>query len=51
VLLVAARTRHNRAVITEHRGALRELFPLDGAAVLRALAAGRVPDAGGILLL
>jgi transcriptional regulator with XRE-family HTH domain len=51
VLLVAARTRHNRAVITEHRGALRELFPLDGAAGLRARAAGRVPDAGGILLL
>jgi len=51
VLLVASRTRHNRQVIDEHRESLRGLFPLEGGAILRAIAAGRLPSAGGILLL
>jgi transcriptional regulator with XRE-family HTH domain len=51
VLLIASRTRHNRRVIDEHRESLRGLFPLDGGAILRAISAGRVPNAGGILLL
>jgi hypothetical protein len=51
VVLVVARSDHNRRVIAEHRESLRNLFPLDGAAVLRALSAGRTPAAGGIVLL
>ena len=51
VLLVATRSRHHRQVIDEHREALRPLFPLDGAAVLRFLRAGRIPPLGGIVLL
>lgn len=50
VLLVAARSGHNRTIITAHREALRELLPLDGAAVLRALRAGRCPPTGGIVV-
>jgi hypothetical protein len=50
-LLVLNRTAHNRLVLAEHRESLRAQFPLDGAAVLRALRAGRIPDAGGIVLL
>jgi transcriptional regulator with XRE-family HTH domain len=51
VLLVASRTRHNRVVIDEHRESLRGLFPLEGSAILRAVGAGRLPSAGGIVLL
>lgn len=51
VLLLASRTRHNRLVIADHREALRGLFPMDGGTILRAIAAGRLPSAGGILLL
>ncbi|HEY4189131.1 MAG TPA: hypothetical protein VGM28_01800 [Candidatus Limnocylindrales bacterium] len=51
VLLVASRTRHNRQVVDEHRQSFRGLFPLDGGSILRALGAGRIPEAGGILLL
>jgi transcriptional regulator with XRE-family HTH domain len=51
VVLVATRSEHNRRVIAEHRESLRALFPLDGGAVLRALAAGRPPSAGGIVLI
>jgi hypothetical protein len=48
---VVTRSDHNRRVVGEHRESLRGLFPLDGAAVLRAVAAGRSPGAGGIVLL
>jgi hypothetical protein len=51
VILLVARTELNRRVLVEHREALREQFPLDGAAILRELRAGRVPKAGGILML
>jgi transcriptional regulator with XRE-family HTH domain len=50
VILVLNRTAHNRRVLAEHREALRGRFPLDGAAIARALRAGRLPAAGGIIL-
>lgn len=51
LILVVARTRHNQRVLAEHREALRELLPLDGAAIARALRAGRLPTASGIIVL
>jgi hypothetical protein len=51
VLLVATRSDHNRAVIAEHREALRDLLPMDGGPILRALRAGRRPPASGIVLI
>jgi transcriptional regulator with XRE-family HTH domain len=51
VLLVLNRTVHNRRVLALHREALRAQFPLDGGAILRDLRAGRIPKAGGILLI
>jgi transcriptional regulator with XRE-family HTH domain len=51
VILLVNRTAHNRRVLAEHREALRAQFPLDGATILRSLTAGRIPPAGGILLL
>jgi transcriptional regulator with XRE-family HTH domain len=51
VLLLLARTAHNRRVLAEHREALRAQFPLDGGAILRALRQGRLPPAGGIVML
>ncbi len=50
VILVLNRTAHNRRVLAEHREALRARFPLDGAAIARALRAGKLPSAGGIIL-
>ena len=50
VILVLNRTAHNRDVLREHREALRAQFPLDGAAIARALRRGEVPRAGGIIL-
>ena len=51
VLLLVARSAHNRRVLREHREALRGQFPLDGAAVLAALRRGELPSASGILML
>lgn len=51
VILAVGNTRHNRAVLAEHREALRADFPLDGASILRALRAGKLPHASGIVLL
>jgi len=51
VILLVSRTGHNRAVVAQHRDALRAQFPMDGAAILAALRNGRVPLASGILLL
>ncbi len=51
VILLVNRTERNRRVLFEHREALRAQFPLDGAAILRDLRAGRVPRASGLLLL
>jgi transcriptional regulator with XRE-family HTH domain len=51
-LLVLALTRsaHHRALLESHREALRDLLPLDSAAVLAALRSGRRPPASGIVL-
>lgn len=51
VILVVARTRHNQRVLREHRETLRAQFPLDGAAIARALRDGRIPPASGIIML
>jgi transcriptional regulator with XRE-family HTH domain len=51
VILVVARSAHNRRVLGEHREALRLQFPLDGAAIARELRAGRIPGASGIIVL
>ncbi len=51
VILVVARTAHNRRVLAEGREALRLQFPLDGAAIARDLRHGRVPRASGIIVL
>jgi transcriptional regulator with XRE-family HTH domain len=51
VILLVNSTVHNRRVLAEHRETLRAQFPLDGAAILKALRVGRIPAASGILLL
>jgi transcriptional regulator with XRE-family HTH domain len=51
VILLLADTAHNRRVLAEHREALRAQFPLDGGAIVRAVRAGRIPNAGGIVLI
>jgi transcriptional regulator with XRE-family HTH domain len=51
VILVVARTRHNLSVLREHRESLRTQLPLDGAAIARALRAGHIPSASGIIVL
>jgi hypothetical protein len=51
VVLLVTRSDHNRRILAEHRESLRDLLPLDGAAIMRALRAGRCPPAGGVLLL
>jgi transcriptional regulator with XRE-family HTH domain len=50
VLLVVARTRHNAAVLAEHRAALRQRFPADGPSIAAELRAGRVPRESGIVV-
>jgi transcriptional regulator with XRE-family HTH domain len=51
LILVVRSTAHNRRVLAAHREALRAQFPLDGASILRALRAGRLPGASGILMI
>ena len=51
VILLLADTRHKRALMREHREALRSDFPEPAAGILAALSAGRVPKGGGIVLL
>lgn len=43
LVLLLANTRHNRGLLREHGEALRADFPLTGAPILAALAAGRDP--------
>jgi transcriptional regulator with XRE-family HTH domain len=50
VILVVARSAHNRRVLAEHRDSLRAQLPLDGAAIARGLRAGRVPRESGIIM-
>lgn len=51
VILLIGDTKVNRAVIAAHRSALRPAFPLDARGVLGALAAGKLPPTGGVVLL
>jgi hypothetical protein len=51
LILVIADTEHNRAVLDRHRGPLRELLPLDGPDIRRALRGGRLPSASGLITL
>jgi transcriptional regulator with XRE-family HTH domain len=51
LLLVVRDSVHNRRVLRDHREVLRALLPLDSAAILRELRGGRVPPAGGLLVL
>ena len=50
LILVVSDTVHNRAVLEDHRSALRALLPLDGLEVRRALRNGRLPNANGLIL-
>jgi transcriptional regulator with XRE-family HTH domain len=50
LLLLVSPTRHNLAVLREHREALRSTFPLDTAGVLPSLRGGRDPGANGVVL-
>lgn len=49
--LAVADTRHNRALLREFAGLLREDFPLDAAAIRRALAADTAPSANGLFVI
>jgi len=51
VILVVADTRANREALVTLREGLRRLLPLDTRQLLGALAAGRDPGAGGIVIL
>ena len=51
LILLVADTRHNRAVLREHRAALASTFPLDSAAVMHALVRSEVPAANEIVML
>lgn len=51
LVLVVARSRHNKEVLGHEREALRALLPLDGPAIARALRAGRLPAASGLIVL
>jgi transcriptional regulator with XRE-family HTH domain len=51
VMLLVARSNHNRRVLRLHREAMRDLLPADGAELLPALRRGRVPARSGILML
>jgi transcriptional regulator with XRE-family HTH domain len=49
LVLALTRSAHHRAFLRAHREALRDLLPLDGAAILAALRDGRRPSASGIV--
>lgn len=51
LILLVSDTAHNRAVLAEHRDALRASFPLDTRQVMASLRAGRTPAASGIVVL
>jgi transcriptional regulator with XRE-family HTH domain len=51
IVFVIARTRHNLAVLSEYRDALRSTFPADTREILHALRRGRLPERNGIVLL
>lgn len=51
VILLVSDTRANRLALETSREALRTRFPLSGRQVLASLAAGRLPDRSGIVVL
>lgn len=51
VVLLVAGSRSNRAVLAHARVSLRERFPCDTRAILRALRRGEMPPASGICVL
>jgi len=51
VLLIVADTAANRQTLATHRDALRTRLPLNGREVLAALGEGRLPSAGGVVVL
>lgn len=51
VVLVVAATKHNQAVLREHRGALVSTFPLDTPDVMATLRVGSAPAANGIVVI
>ena len=51
LVLLVARSGHNRHVLSEHRDALRSTFPADTPEVLAALRRGRLPGSNGIVVL
>jgi transcriptional regulator with XRE-family HTH domain len=51
LVLVLAATRHNRAVLREHRAALSSTFPADSGEVMAFLRRGRLPPRNGIVVL
>jgi hypothetical protein len=50
ILLVLADTRHNRAAVVDAAPSLDGAFPASPREVLRALRAGALPPANGIIL-
>lgn len=50
LILVLSRSRHHREVLAAHREVLRDLLPLDGPAIMRALRSGHRPPGSGIVL-
>ncbi|HXG25658.1 MAG TPA: helix-turn-helix transcriptional regulator [Candidatus Binatia bacterium] len=51
MVLLVSDTKNNRTMLDASREHLRASFPLDTRAVLRALRAGRTPEASGIVIL
>jgi transcriptional regulator with XRE-family HTH domain len=50
LILVVSDTVHNRSVLDEHRHVLRELLPLDGPQIRRALRDATLPRSSGLIL-
>jgi transcriptional regulator with XRE-family HTH domain len=51
IVLVVAATKHNRAILREHRAALASTFPLDTADLMTSLRLGKVPQSNGIAII
>ena len=51
LILVVSDTAANRRILALQREELRSLLPLDGRDVLKALGAGRLPQASGLLVI
>lgn len=51
LILLVSDTAMNRRVLRAHREDLRPLLPLDGRDVMASLRVGRIPDAGGLVVL